>query len=142
MKGKDLYYFIATIFLSLLAGYFIFNNFDMYSEMVTFLSIVIGFEITSFSILFSTPLKKTLYDRKIKTYKTELHRLKDFFQFSIYVGIISIILIFCIPKFSLSIQNFHLTKDILVMPILIGNIYCFIKLSIELFRIFTYPTNE
>ena len=101
MRHKDLTIFVGLIIVSVLISLFVWNHkFSEYSEIVTFLSIIIGFEITSLSIIFNTPLKKTLYDRKNKYYKTELHRLRDFYRFSIYVCLASVVLVILIPEFS------------------------------------------
>jgi len=59
-----------VILLSFLIGLFVFDeSFNSYSDMITFLSIMIGFTITSLSILYNSSLRKTLYDRKIRYYK-------------------------------------------------------------------------
>jgi hypothetical protein len=92
MKGKDNVIFWILIILSIIGGYWVFDiKFNRYSDLITFLSIMIGFKITSLSILFNSPLKKTLFDRKIKHYGTELHRLKDFYKHSIIFEVLSVI---------------------------------------------------
>lgn len=130
--------------MSTILGYWICNEkFNRYSEIVTLLSIIIGFEITSLSILFNSPLKKTLYDRSIKHYKTELHRLRDLYRFSIYVSLIAVLLVILLPEFTLTIcEKITIHKSIIVLPILSSSVYCFIKLCNDLFRIFVYPTND
>lgn len=144
MKNKDLAIFVLLILASTIIGYFLCDDtFKGYSDIVTLLSIIIGFEITSLSIIFNTPLKKTLYDREIKHYKTELHRLRDFYRFSIYVSLASVVLIILVPDFSLIICSsliFH--KSIFVFPIMCSSIYCFVRLCNDLFKIFVYPTNK
>jgi hypothetical protein len=144
MKNKDLTIFIILILISTIIGYFFWDNeFHGYSDIVTLLSIIIGFEITSLSIIFNTPLKKTLYDRKIKNYKTELHRLRDFYRFSIYVSLISVVLVILVPDFSFRIcDSVTLKKSIVVLPIMCSSIYCFVRLCNDLFQIFVYPTNK
>ena len=144
MKNKDLKIFVLLILASTIIGYFLWNkDFKGYSDIVTLLSIIIGFEITSLSIIFNTPLKKTLYDRKIKYYKTELHRLRDFYRFSIYVSLVSVVLLILVPDFSLKIYgSFIIHKGTLVSPIMCSSIYCLIRLCNDLFKIFVYPTNE
>jgi di/tricarboxylate transporter len=144
MKNKDLFIYIGIIIISTFLGYWTCDEeFNRYSEIVTLLSIIIGFEITSLSILFNSPLKRTLYDRNIKYYKTELHRLRDLYRFSIYVSLISVLLVILLPEFSLTIcKNMTIHKCIIVLPILSSSVYCFIKLCNDLFRIFVYPTNE
>jgi len=147
MKGKDLKIFWIVTIISFLVGLFIFDEkFDKYSDLITFLSIIIGFKISSLSILFNSPLRKTLWDlNKVKPYKTELHRIKDYYKHSIIFEMISIILIFAIPEcFTIDLlHNYvHLGKQSIVFPILIGSAYCLYKICKDLFRIFTFPTNN
>lgn len=134
MKGKDLTIFWILLIISFIIGLNIFNNnYKDYSDIITFLSIMIGFKITSLSILFNSPLKKSLYDRKNTDYKTELHRLKDFYKHSLYFEVISVVFLFLVPSE---------WKYILVLPIITGTVYCFYKTTSELLAIFVYPTNE
>jgi len=140
-------WFLATLLPALLVGkYLIEPSFNSYSDMITFLSIMIGFKITSLSIIFNSPLKKTLYDRKIKLYQTELHRLKSFYQHSIYFDVISVFLIFIVPvrtyTLNISQTDIMIGKYLLVIPILVGSFFCFYKVFGDLLKIFVYPTNE
>lgn len=139
--------FLAILLLALLIGeYLIAPSFSSYSDMITFLSIMIGFKITSLSIIFNSPLKKTLYDRQIKLYNTELHRLKAFYQHSIYFDVISVFLIFISPPTSYTVNILEVEmiigKHLLVLPILMGSFFCFYKVFGDLLKIFVYPTNE
>lgn len=134
MKGLDLKLFWIFIIFSFILGLLFFDkNYNDYSNIITFLSIMIGFKITSLSILFNSSLKKALYDKKNVDYKTELHRLKDFYKHSLYFEVISVTILFLIPS------DF---KYIFVLPIIVGTIYCFYKTTTELLNIFVYPTNE
>lgn len=134
MKGWDLKIFWLVLICSFIIGGYIFDKtYNEYSNIITFLSIMIGFKITSLSILFNSPLKKSLYDRKNLDYGTELHRLKDFYKHSLYFEVISVALLFLITSDM---------KYILVLPIIAGSIYCFYKTTRELLNIFVYPTNE
>lgn len=147
MKGRDNKFFWVLLFISALIGYFIFDtSFDAYSDIITFLSIMIGFQITSLSILFNSPLKKDLYDKKIEKYETELHRLKDFYKHAMVFEVISILIIFIMTQNALKIpfKNYSLEMEghLLVLPILMGASYCFIKILFDLLRIFVYPTND
>ena len=104
---------------------------------------MIGFEISSLSILFNSSLKKVLYDRPIKLYRSELHRLRDFYRFSIYVDLVYVLIIILLPEFSINVNDaFTLTKSIIVFPILLSSLFCLIWLCNDLFHIFVYPTNE
>ena len=99
MKGRDLIYFWITIIISFLVGLFLCNShFSGYSDLITYLSIMIGFKISSLSILFSSPLRKKLWDTKNCDYKTELHRIKDYYKHSIIIEDITVILLFIIPE--------------------------------------------
>lgn len=146
MKGKDKKYLVLILLLSIMIGYFVIpKSYNQYSELITFLSIMIGFQITALSILFNSRILKVLYDKKNKDYRTELHRLKSYFSYSIYFEIISTVtlLIFqnsyvvCIME-----REIILYKSYLVMPIITGSVYCFLKISNDLFRIFILPRNE
>lgn len=146
MKGKDLIYFNIIIIISFIGGLFLFDDsFNGYSDLITYLSILIGFKISSLSILFSSPLRKKLWDTKNKSYKTELHRIKDYYKHSIVFETLSVIVIFMIPE-TLNIDLFcdviHLGKQSAVLPILSGSAYCLYKTCKDLFRIFTFPTND
>jgi hypothetical protein len=146
MKGKDLIWFWIIFSASFIGGLFLFDcEFDGYSDLITYLSIMIGFKIFSLSILFSSPLRKKLWDTKNKSYKTELHRIKDYYRHSIVFKTLSVIVIFVIPKtlnIDLLCNAIHLGKQSVVLPILTGSAYCLYKTCKDLFHIFTFPTNE
>jgi len=146
MKGKDLTYFWLIVIISMIGGLFLFDsNFNGYSDLITYLSIMIGFKISSLSILFSSPLRKKLWDaNQVKPYKTELHRIKDYYKHSIIFEVVSVILIFVYPNcLEVNFWNIiHLGKQSLVLPVLTGSAYCLYKTCKDLFRIFTYPTND
>lgn len=134
MKGKDLIQFIVVIIISFIANnYFFDKSYDRYSDIITFLSIMIGFKITSLSILFNSPLKKALYDRENTEYRTELHRLKDFYKHSLYFEVVAVTVLFLTP------DNW---KFVFILPIIFGTVFCFYKTTQELLRIFVYPTND
>ena len=147
MKGSDKYIFYVLIIIGSIIGCFIFSSdFEGYTDLITFLSIMIGFKITSLSILFNSPLKRVLFDKKHKLYKTELNRLRDYYSFSINFDIISLMIIFILPNkgfcFSIDENCYHFGKHLITMPILVGTIYCFYKVYNDLLKIFTHPTNH
>ncbi len=147
LKHKDLHCFVILMLISYIMGYFIFDKaYNNYSELITFLSIVFGFTITSFSILFNTPLKKVLYDRRIKYYETELHRLRTFYSSALLFSILSISFLLVFYKdFTILINimeyKLYIAKHNFILPIIVGEIYFLYKLMEDLFRIFVYPTN-
>lgn len=146
MKGKDRIFFLIIIGLSFPVGYFIVPNcYKQYSELITFLSILIGFQITAISILFNSRILNTLYDNKNKIYGTELHKLKAYFKYSINFELTAIVLMLLLPNFinfCIINKEIYLSKSLLVLPTITGSVYCFLKTSNELFRIFILPRNE
>ncbi len=146
MRGKDLIVFWMVLLISFGVGLFVFDKtFERYSDLITFLSIMIGFKIASLAILFNSPLRKKLREAKADPYKTELHRIKDYYKHSITFEITSIITIFVIPESSnIEFLNnaIHLGKQSIILPILFGSAYCLYKICNDLFRIFTFPTNN
>ena len=146
MKGKDKIIFLLILIFSILTGYFIISNYyGQFSELITFLSILIGFQITSLSILFNSRILKILYINKNKYYKNELYRLKSYFSYSIHFEIISIVsLLILKDKYEFTIWNLGMVfyKSYLVLPIISGSVYCFLKISNYFFKIFILPRNE
>jgi hypothetical protein len=150
MKGKDFYLFIVTLIISFVMGLFIISNcYDQYADLITFLSTLIGFQITSIAILFNSKILKTLFDTKNNVYITELNQLGAYFKYSIYSELLSVILMLVLPKelqINFSIQTviikFLIHKNWLVFPIIISSIYCFLKISKVLFNLFILPRNE
>ena len=147
LKGNDIKAIIVLIVVSAILGTYIFDEtFNAYSDLITFLSIIIGFTITSLSILFNSPLKKAMYDRQNQEYLTELHRLGAYYKFSLRFEVLSIFTLFVIPdistKLDLKIVTFNTGKFTLVLPIVAGSIYCFMKVVNDLLKIFVYPTND
>lgn len=146
MKGRDAIIFYIIIILSLSISPFVFDkSFNRYSDVITYLSIMIGFKITSLSILYNSPLRKTLYDRKITPYGTELHRIKDMFKHSVFFEVYSVMLVFVLPEeiVSFSLYNYYIIigRYLTIFPILIGSTFCFYKIFNELLTVFSYPTN-
>ena len=148
MRERDLILFVIILLVAFVAGIFLIDKTCInYSDIITFLSIIIGFEITSLSILFNSPLKKKLFDNKLPRYKTELHRLAYYYKQSFVFGIISIMFIFLFPEnlkldICIKYMSIILGKQSAIYPILAGVVYCFYKICKDLFRIFTFPTND
>lgn len=146
MKGIDRVLFYAILSLTSVLGWFIVSPcFKLYSELITFLSILIGFQITSISILFNSRILNVLYSSKNKVYQTDLHKLKAYFNNSIYFCLLSVVVLLLLPtcfNFTIRGYNIFIPKSILVLPILGGSTFGFIKISNELFRIFLLPRNE
>lgn len=147
MKGTDRTIFFIILFVAFVTGLFIFSSdYENYSDLIIFLSIMIGFKMASLSVIFNSSLKRTLFDRKIRYYKTELHRLRDYYKFSLIFEVVSLLYIFIIPNTVLFISfksiDLSLDKSIMIMPILIGTTFCFYKTFNDLLKIFSHPTNN
>lgn len=146
MRGTDKYIFYLILIVAMICGFFVIGkDYKSFSDIITFLSIIIGFEIASLAIIFNSPIKQVLYHRSIKVYRTELHRLRDFYRFSIVINIISVLIILLIPEFNIELSFCNLSigicKSVLVLPILASTVYCFLRLLCELLKIFVYPIN-
>lgn len=147
MKGKDNFYFLLILVSGFFIGIFLVDeDFDQYAELITFLSIMVGFKITSLSILFNSVIKKSLYDQKNNSYETELHRLKSFYSHSLTFEVFAILILFLVPNYHE--YNFSETVVIpfgryrFILPILLGVSYCFYKILKDLMDIFSHPTND
>ena len=64
MKGKEMKLFIIITLLSFIGGFWIYDKtYSDYTDLITFLSIMIGFKIASLAILFNSPFKKASFSR-------------------------------------------------------------------------------
>ena len=68
----------------------------LFSDLITFISILVGFQIAAFSILFTSSSVKRLYQFKDKEnqYITTKHRLKNYYKFGFNLALLSIVIIF------------------------------------------------
>jgi len=109
MRGRDLIIFIGLTIVSFIIGHEVIGNvFKDYSTLISFLSIVFGFLITSLSILYNSKLLNTLYDSKSKVYRTELHRLKAYFAFSLnFLILVIIVLLILEENVRIEIKELH-----------------------------------
>jgi len=142
MKGKDRIKLVLIIILSMILGIFISDKeFKAYSDIITFLSILLGFSITSISILFNSRIINLLFKESNKSYKTELHRLKDYFKNFLYFGLFSLVILILFPN-KVQIYCIEIYRSYLIYPILFGSVYCVHKIAKDIFRIFVIPRNE
>jgi hypothetical protein len=146
VKGKDLTCFITIVAFSTMISPFVFDeNFDRYSDLITFLSIMIGFTITSLATLYNSPIKKILYRSENIIYKNDLLRIKAFFGYSILFEMVSVLITFIFPE-EIAAINFlggHIVigRYITVLPILTGTFYFFYRVFNDLMKIFSLPIN-
>lgn len=114
--------------------------FDRYSDLITFLSILIGFKLTFASMLFGSPLARLLYDKSSPKYTTELHHLARILKNSLLFEFFSILVLFLIPD-AYPIWGVTVGRYILVGPILFITTWSFLEICNFFFHVFTYPFN-
>lgn len=147
LNKKDKRYFYAMCFCTVLLG--LCYNFDvtqgLYSDLITFISILMGFQITSFSMVFVSPVVKKLYNVKDNEngYITLKHRLKNYYKFAFNVALVSVIAIFVLNIFNphqiatrLFVINLSWVKRAIVFSIIASNIFANYKTMNFLYKIF------
>lgn len=107
-------------------------EFKGYSELITFLSILIGFKLTFVSTIFNSSIREILYKRDDREYYTALHRLAGRLKCSLFYefSAVAVILIF------------QSIRHIFILPVLATSGYYFVFLVNDFFRCLTYPRNE
>ena len=134
---KDRIILGVVLFCSILAGIFIKAKMSsgLYSDLITFLSILIGFQIAAFAILFTSPTVKALYETKDteNPYITLKHRLKNYYKFAFNLSLGSILLIFILQMFSFEIIWL---KRIIILTIITSNIFVHYRTVNFLYKIF------
>ena len=113
-----------------------------YSNLIIFITFMIGFDLISIATLMHSKVKKILYDRKRGGGSTDLHMLRDFFKYSIAFKTLFILIMFLFPYDNITLYGFVLGKYLLFSPALFGTIYLFHVLIHILLKIFVYPVNE
>lgn len=130
-KLVNKYMYIVILVLSLWLSYLV-NVQANNSDIVTFLSIIMGFQIASFSLLFTSDTVKELYNHKssLNPRITQKHELKNYYKLSFNTSIISILLLLFIPT------NFSAISRFLYLPIILLNCYMLYVTNNFLYKIF------
>lgn len=143
MKGKDLAIFVFWI---VVGGFLnLFYDFDItQSDVITFLSIIIGFQVTSLSILFNSKILNRLFEAPDALYRTELHRLSSYYKFSIGFESLCTVALLLMHKITITLFNYSVifNKNNVLPSVLFGTLYCMFKVAKDLFAIFELPRNE
>ena len=144
IRGKDLISYLVVFIISLLGGLLIIPcDFELVGELITFLSILYGFQLTSLSILFNSNFLNKFYDLKDKTYKNKLIRLKIYFEFNMNFILLSIFLLLVLPHRNIFLFDFEKNiKFVFVLPILSLSLLGTFKISKTLFGLFVVPRNN
>lgn len=136
IKGLDVLQIIFIFIISFVAGFFIFfynQNKDFFTELITFLSILFGFQITAFSVLFNSKSLSTLHKLQDETYGNRLEKLSRYFEFTFYIEFIIIVMLFILKRFGM--------VNLSIFPTLMIVCWCFYKISKILFEFFRTPRN-
>ncbi|MBR1648110.1 MAG: hypothetical protein IJ689_00755 [Alphaproteobacteria bacterium] len=93
-----------------------------YSAIITFISVIVGFLCTGFSILFNSTFIDSLYHIKDDENKqiSLKHRVKNYFLFAFKYSIFSVMVLLLYPK-SIDIHGLRLWKQYFVIPIVVSN---------------------
>lgn len=137
--------FIYIIFVFVLSTYLNLDNSQYFSDIITFLSVTIGFSITALSIIATSQFSKELYKKEDKknNSKTLLHTLIDKFKIAITVflgTIVSILIFYYLDDVNFVDYKFWKTH-ISIKTVLVGNTWLLTILSIyhfvKVFNLFT-----
>ncbi len=107
-------------------------EFDSYSELITFLSIMIGFKLTFVSVIFNSSIREILYKHDDSEYYTALHRLAKELKSALFYEFFSIVAILIFQPF----------RYLFIFPVLVTSSYYFVSLVKTFFHCLTYPRNE
>ena len=103
LSKKDRRIFWSTIIICLISSYCLKSIFFANNEfIITILTVIIGFILSAIAIIFSSSLRKELYDQKSKGYESLWHRLisicyRIFIFNLLFVGAIAV-LPACVPN--------------------------------------------
>lgn len=144
MKNRILLLLIVISILTAIIGYFIIpNTFNRYSDLVTYVSIMIAGNTAMFSLLFTSRFKRLLFNMKDKSYITQLHRIKSYFKASFIFDNFSIFLLFIIPDhLNLNLVFIQVQKNIIVLPTIAGSLFLTYYIFKTMLDLFSFPTNE
>jgi hypothetical protein len=137
LNKKDTFALWAVVLLSAIIG--IFGKYEIplsiYSDLITFLSILVGFQVAAFAMLFSSPTVKALYEIKDaeNKYITLKHRLKNYYEFAFSLSLISILLIFMLEIFNLNILWINRA---VILSIITSNIFIHYRTMRFLYKVF------
>lgn len=122
--------YFSILILSIVYSYFIRPQFNT-TNIITFLSIIMGFQITAFALLFSSETVQLLYKQKDEKFPklTLKHRLKNYYKDSFNTLLVSIILLLLCPS------HWRLL-DVITLPIILVNSYMLYDTNKYLYKIF------
>lgn len=136
---------IIVIILLILSPLFYFCNFDyksnFYSNVITFLSIITGFTLTSISVLYNTNFRKNFSKMANKKGTNILCDLGHYYKIHIYYSIL-LVLFYMLEDLIFQSNNFSTFISCVNIPLLFINIYITYILIKFFIKIFTNPSYE
>lgn len=135
MNRKVKLFFLATSNVMLgVVSYLIWRRieFEGYSELITFLSIMIGFKLTFVSVIFNSSIREILYKHDDSEYYTALHRLAKDLKSALFYEFFAIVTMLIFQPF----------RHVFILPVLVTSGYYFVSLVNTFFLCLTYPRNE
>ncbi len=124
--------FMLIFFQNQLYSIELFNK-DTIDNIITFLSIIIGFQTSSFAILFNSKIISDLYNEfdEVDKTMTKKHIVKNTFQMSFFYLLSSVIYLVVFSK-----HFFIFVNNIIIINILIVNCFLLYKCNDYLYKIF------
>lgn len=136
--------FASTLTLSLLLDP-VRKAYLVYPELITIFSIIFGFTITSFSVLFTSDFVKELYNKSDKEKgSTQLHVLAGYYKHGFILSILTILVLLAVGvscKDSAIETGFSYTLKAMVFPLVVINFYTFHLLLSIFIKIFVNNRN-
>ncbi len=135
---------ITTIFSMLFCDF----SFIKSSDFSTFLSITIGYQVTSVAVLFNSKILYLLHESPDEVYPSKLHRLAFYYKNSIMFSLFYLFITIFVSDnilYSKYINNYitiNIRKSIFFPAMFFSISYFFIRATNIFFEIFTIPRNE
>ena len=145
IKKHNIILLLVVIFSFISNIFYDIGNFQDYSAIVTYLSILTGFFMAAFSSIFSSKVVLSLYTIKDSENPsiTLKHRLKNYFLFSFDFAICSILFMLLFPDtVKLPFVGYIITKREFVIPILLSNSVLYYFIIRYLGKIFIKNSSE
>lgn len=136
---------IILIILLILTPLFYFCNFDyktdFYSNVITFLSIMIGFTLTSISVLYNTNFRKNFSRMPNKKGTNILCGLGHYYKMHIYFSLL-LVVFYMLEDLIIQSNNFLTFISCINIPLLFVNIYITYILVKFFIKLFTNPSYD
>lgn len=147
-KLKDKYIVpLVSIGLFLISIFKIDFTFVETSDLAVFISIIIGYQITSVSVLYNSRMLNKLHKDIDNEYTNKLNRIANYYRNSILWGILFVLVIIFIKNdyvknIDFKIVNISISKYSFFASLTFIILYNFVRGNFIFFKIFVLPRNE